>query len=111
MRDYLLIILFCGLRRQEAAKLTWDRVDFKDLTLTIIDTKNHQTHTLPLSDFIFGMLKSRQESSNSIYVSPGQDNNNFIVEPRKQMAKVISKSGVAFKPHDLRKTFITIAEA
>jgi integrase len=111
VRDYLLIILFCGLRRQEAAKLTWDRVDFKDRTLTIIDTKNHQPHTLPLSDFIFGILKSRQESSNSIYVFPGQDNNNFIVEPRKQMAKVISKSGVAFTLHDLRRTFITIAES
>jgi integrase len=34
LRDYLLLILFTGLRRQEAAKLTWEQVDLKSKTLT-----------------------------------------------------------------------------
>ncbi len=34
-----------------------------------------------------------------------------MVEPRKQMAKVIQESGVHFTVHDLRRTFITVAES
>lgn len=51
LRDYLLLILFTGLRRQEAAKLQWNQVDLKAKTLTIIDTKNREPHTLPLSNY------------------------------------------------------------
>lgn len=32
-------------------------------------------------------------------------------DPQKQMKKVIELSGVQFTPHDLRRTFITIAES
>jgi len=35
VRDYILLLLFTGLRRQEAAKLKWEQVDFKDKTLTV----------------------------------------------------------------------------
>ena len=34
-----------------------------------------------------------------------------ITEQRKQMANVIQESGVTFTIHDLRRTFITIAES
>ncbi len=50
LRDYLLLILFTGLRRQEAATLRWDHVDLGAKTLTVLDTKNHESHTLPLSN-------------------------------------------------------------
>lgn len=35
----------------------------------------------------------------------------YIIEPRKQMAKVIEATGIQFTVHDLRRTFITIAES
>ena len=56
-RDYILLLLFTGLRRAEASRLTSDNVDLKARTLTVTDTKNHETLTLPPPDFIFGMLK------------------------------------------------------
>lgn len=34
-----------------------------------------------------------------------------IIEPRKQMAKVIEETAISFTVHDLRRTFITIAES
>jgi integrase len=52
LRDYLLLVLFTGLRREEAAQLEWSRVDMQARTLTILDTKNRQPHVLPLSDSI-----------------------------------------------------------
>jgi len=61
MRDYLIFILFTGLRRQEAATLKWNQVDFEEKSFTITDTKNKTPHTLPLSNYLHMLLKSRQE--------------------------------------------------
>jgi integrase len=111
LRDYFLLIIFTGLRRNEAVRMTWDQVDFKAKTLTISDTKNHEIHVLPLSDFLYNLFYIRHAESTSQYVFPGDGTTGYIVEPRKVMTKVIDKSGVAFTLHDLRRTFITIAES
>ena len=52
----LLLILFTGLRKNEAAQLKWGNIDFKAKTLTVIDPKNHLDHILPLSDFLYELL-------------------------------------------------------
>lgn len=111
LRDYLLFVLFTGLRRQEAAKLRWDQVDLQAKTLTITDTKNHQTHQLPLSDYLYDLLVQRNERPTNNYVFSGTGADGYIIEPRKQMVKVIEASGISFTLHDLRRTFITIAES
>tara|TARA_R110002126_G_scaffold273866_1_gene418516 strand:- start:39538 stop:40794 length:1257 start_codon:yes stop_codon:yes gene_type:complete len=110
-RDYLLLILLTGLRRQEAATLTWDQIDFADKTLKILDTKNHEPHTLPLSDFLYELLNERKQNQTNEYVFPGTGVAGHIIEPRKQMANVTKASGIEFTVHDLRRTFITIAES
>jgi integrase len=110
LRDYLLLLILCGLRRQEAAQLKWQNVDFSAKTLTVTDTKNHETHTLPLTDYLYDLLKSRHQNQINEYVFPGTGAAGHIIEPRKQMAHVTKVSGVAFTVHDLRRTFITIAE-
>jgi integrase len=111
LRDYLLLILFTGLRRQEAAKLQWSQVDLKAKTLTIIDTKNREPHTLPLSHYLFNLFSNRKLSASSHYVFPGTGADGHIIEPRKQMAKVINETKIQFTVHDLRRTFITMAES
>jgi integrase len=110
LRDYFLLIIFTGLRREEAARLTWNQVDLKAKTLTITDTKNHLPHVLPLSDFLFDLLISRKNHAVSDYVFPGNGRAGYIIEPRKVMRKIIEMSGVSFTLHDLRRTFITVAE-
>lgn len=110
LRDYLLLIILTGLRRQEAATLRWDQVDLKAKTLTILDTKNHESHTLPLSSYLYELLLSRSQKRINEYVFPGTGAAGHIIEPRKQMANVTKLSGIHFTVHDLRRTFITIAE-
>jgi integrase len=61
MRDYLLLLLFTGLRRNEAATLKWKQIDFIEPSFTVVDTKNKLPHTLPLSEYLFNLLNDRKE--------------------------------------------------
>ena len=110
LRDYLLLLLFTGLRRQEAAQLQWNQVDLNRNTITITNTKNHESHTLPLPDYLADLLNQRKNVATTQFVFPGSGAGGYIVEPRKQMQKVTHISGIHFIIHDLRRTFITIAE-
>lgn len=109
--DLLLLVLFTGLRREEAMSLRWGAVDLKDRTLTISETKNREPVTLPLSDFLAELLRTRRAGATSPFVFPGSGERGYLREPRPQMAKIIEQSGVDFTLHDLRRTFITIAES
>ncbi|MEW7998741.1 MAG: integrase family protein [Candidatus Thiodiazotropha endolucinida] len=111
--DYLLLILFTGLRRQEAAQLTWANVDLANRTLKILDTKNGENHTLPLSDYIYEILSARHQQADeeAVYVFPGEKDNPYLIEPRCVLRKITQASGITFTIHDLRRTFITVAES
>ncbi len=115
MRDYLIVCLLTGLRKQEAAKLKWSNIDRhgKYLKIESADTKNHEEHRLPLSDYIYTLLMRRLSEAelSSIYVFPGAKPGTHIVEVKRAIKKVTKASGVKFMLHDLRRTFITIAEA
>ena len=109
--DYLLFLLYTGLRRNEAAKLTWQDIDLRDRTLCIRDTKNRTPHLLPLPDQMVKLLTERQSYASNAYVFGGTGRLGYLVEPKRQIAKVIATSNVSFTLHDLRRTFITVAES
>ncbi|WP_245727888.1 tyrosine-type recombinase/integrase [Nitrosovibrio tenuis] len=109
--DYLLFLLFTGLRRKEAATLKWSDVDLGGRSITISDTKNRQPLTLPLTDFLYDLLQNRKATSDSDYVFEGKGKSGYLVEPRTQVQKVIEASEVSFTLHDLRRSYITIAES
>ncbi len=109
IRDYLLFVLFTGVRREEALGLKWTQVDLISSTITILDPKNHIDHVLPLSDYLQDLLHSRHEDHESGYVfadTRGRSISNF-----RYAQASIKKAGVAFCIHDLRRTFATVAES
>jgi integrase len=108
--DYLLLVVLTGLRNQEAATLTWSNVNLADKILIVRDTKNHEDHTLPLSDYLYQLLCERKASTDAQWVFPSERSNHQMVEPRKHLARIIDASGVRFTVHDLRRTFVTYAE-
>jgi integrase len=111
-RDFLLLLLFTGLRRSEAARLRWADINFKDRCFTITDTKNGDPLTLPMGSFLIGLLtERRQRYVNSEFVFQGVGQKGHFVEPKKGIYEVCHTSGIQFTCHDLRRTFITIAES
>ena len=108
-RDYLIFIALTGLRRREATSLLWKDIDLKAKSFIVRDTKNHDELWMPLSSYLLDLLKSRKDKLEKEKV---ESNGPFpIVEPRKFVSKVREQSGVYFTIHDLRRTFITIAES
>ena len=112
-RDYFQVLLLTGMRKTECAKLLWDNVDFQQKTLKIVDTKNSKPHILPLSDYLHDMLKAaHNRRAQDKFVSPSTSTNNgYVSDSRRFVAIVCKQSDVIFTLHDLRRTFITIAEA
>jgi integrase len=111
--EYLQVLVLTGLRRSEAARLTWDDVDLGARTLTVRDTKNRRPHTFPLSDYLLDLFIRPSEAAarGTVYAFPATTGAGHLVEPRKSMGKVIADTGITFTPHDLRRTFATIAES
>ena len=136
IRDFFKMLLFTGLRKNEALQLKWDDVDMQEKKFTIIDTKNKKPHTLPMSDYLVNLFKERQALKENDFVFPGTGKSGHLYEPRKQiaiiehdthktlngittdeeLAKLLKKDpkslkpGISFMPHDLRRTFAKIAE-
>ncbi len=109
IRDYLILLLFSGMRKGEAAKLKWKDVDLKEKKFVVPETKTHEPLVLPLSDFLWNLLNVREIDGE--FVFPGTGKTGHLVEPKKAVKKVVETSGINFMIHDLRRTFISIAES
>jgi integrase len=115
LRDYLLFLLVSGLRRSECAAMRWDtNVDF-DNRLIVIDadaTKNGKEHRLPMSEFMYALLKKRYDSQPQCaeYVFPGRGGKFHIVDNTHVLKGVAHRSGCQFVLHDLRRTFLSQGE-
>lgn len=113
-RDVLRLLLLTGLRVSEACGLEWAHVDVKAGVIEVPDTKNHDPHVLPVGKFLHGILRARAARARSAFVFPSRRD---PAEPypyetmRIWIRMVTNESGVAANPHDLRRTFATIADS
>lgn len=112
MRDYFLVLLFTGLRREEAAQLRWENINLSSATLTVPDTKNNEPHILPLSNYLLDIFKKRKaEAGGSEWVFSGEKPDQHIVEPRRSLEIIKKESGLEISIHGFRRTFATLAES
>jgi integrase len=111
-RDFLLTALFTGMRRGEVQRLRCENVDLEGRKLHLPTTKNGDPLTLPLSGFLLDLLSQRRVNAGATpWVFPGSGADGHLVEPKKFVHRVKDASGVSFTLHDLRRTYITIAES
>tara|TARA_R110002050_G_scaffold167226_1_gene297880 strand:+ start:478 stop:1833 length:1356 start_codon:yes stop_codon:yes gene_type:complete len=111
IRDYLVFVLVTGKRKGEAESLSWNNVDFKNGTITLPITKNKKVDIVPMTDFLFLLLKSRSnsEEAHKKWVFPshykkGKHIEKHISSPYKSLAKI---KDFNITVHDFRRTFAT----
>ncbi len=112
VRDYLLTLLLSGLRRNEALSLEKSMVDLEERSISLLDTKNNKPFLIPIPNYLFKVLKARIKiNGTNKYIFPSRVKGRHITEPQSGIDGIIEASGVQFCSHDLRRLFITKAEA
>ncbi len=113
-RDYILCVLFTGLRLNEAAAMRWDEIDLTERMIRIPEsrTKSGETLDLPMSDFLHDLFVARRSGGGmGPWVFPANSNSGHISEPKFALRKIEKETGIKATVHDLRRTYITVAES
>jgi integrase len=115
--DCMKLELFTGLRRNEAAALSWDEVKFAEGMIrlpparTKTGRRTDKPFNLPMSSFVYDLLVARRALGNAGgWVFPGQKKGRHITDPYLKFKAVAAASGVAVSSHDLRRTFVSVAK-
>jgi integrase len=112
-RDYYLVLLLTGMRRNEAPRLLWSDVDLEERSVHVRAeiAKNGQEYILPLSDFLFDLFSRRYaQRDDSPYVFPGYRRQGRYFGSESTLNKIRQSCGHHFLIHDLRRTYLTLAE-
>jgi integrase len=113
-RDFVLLILFTGMRKNEAAALKWSEIDFttKTIKLPPARTKGDRALALPMSSFVRDTLVARRAIGvRGDYVFPGSGASGHLEATSHLFAEIQAGCGIRVSSHDLRRVFVTVAEA
>lgn len=113
-RDYIRLLLFTGLRRDEAAALRWkEDIDLPGRIIHIpaAKTKPSRKLDLPMPDIVHDMLVARRAVGATNYAFPAMSASGHIEEPKSFFQQIADATGIRVSPHDLRRSFITVAES
>jgi len=109
-RDYILLLLFTGMRRREAASLRWSDIDLvqKVIRLPAEVTKAKRALVLPMSIFVYELLVRRRAAGTAgPFVFPGPGGH--ITSADRPLYDVARDTGIEVSCHDLRRTFASVA--
>ena len=111
-RDYLFLLLMTGMRRTEAVTMRWEHVDFEKKMFTVHETKNGKSHSLPMTGFLEELFQSRfrGKRNQTGLVFPSQRDRNAPMYVSTLSERIGKEAGISFTLHDLRRTFITMAD-
>jgi integrase len=111
-RDFVLLLLFTGMRRREAASLRWSSVDLvqKIIRLPRDVTKGKRALELPMSTVVHDLLVARRASvASGPFVFPGRVDNGYFTSADHAFVEIEKASGIKISCHDLRRSFASVA--
>jgi integrase len=110
-RDYLLLIMFTGMRRKETASLRWEDIDFatRVIRVSAASTKSGRKLDLPMTDFVFDLLVARRSIGKTEFVFPSNSKSGHVTEPEKVFDRIAEQCGIRVSCHDFRRGYLTIA--
>lgn len=112
-RDLILLMLFTGLRREEALALRWSEVDLQErmIHLPSSRTKGRRPLDLPMSGYVIELFSGRRTIPGA-WVFPGNGKEGHMTDVRGALNCITRNAEIpACTPHELRRTFITVGES
>jgi len=112
-----LFSLLTGLREASLYRMKWEQVKFKE-EVVFKTTKNSESYILPLIPLLNDILEEQRgvvdasPNPKCEYVFPSFTFSGPIVDPRKSLTRLYEMAGInkAFRDHDMRRTFASIAD-
>ncbi|HVS08800.1 MAG TPA: tyrosine-type recombinase/integrase [Planctomycetota bacterium] len=110
--DYIELLTTTGLRKQEGARLRWSNVDLEAAVLHLDDTKGGRPFDLPLEPLHLAILNRRRAAAavgcEWVFPSPKRASQP-LSDVREALKSIEECSGVHVTPHDLRRTYASLA--
>jgi integrase len=111
-RDLLLLFMFAGVRLNEAQTLRWEDVDLDAARIVFKATKNGSDYHMPTGKILQAILSERYRLSNGerwVFPSDLKRNSDHVKDLSGSYHSISNKAGLHITPHDLRRTFGTVA--
>ena len=113
-RDILLLFMFAGVRLNEAQTLRWEDVDFDAARIVFKATKNGSDYHMPTGKILQAILSERYRLSDGecwVFPSDLKRNSDHVKDLSGSYHSISNKAGLHITPHDLRRTFGTVANS
>jgi integrase len=112
-RDLILFCLFTGMRQINCTTLRWTDVDLPQRLIRIraVRMKNRKIFELPMSDYVHDLLVARRAVGyDGPFVFPGLGEKGYSQSFTFALMQIAENTGIRVSPHDLRRTFVSIAQ-
>jgi integrase len=113
-RDLVVFGLFTGMRENEASGLQWAEVDLplRMIRLPARRMKANKAFDLPMSSVVHDLLVPRRAlGDGGPFVFPGDGKTGHCQSFTLALRQIGAATGIEVSPHDLRRTFATVAQA
>jgi len=107
LKPILVVAVNTGMRRNEILYLKWDNVSLKQGYITVIESKNNESRSIPINKILMDTLNYVKNTSPGDYVF-SHSNGEPIKSVKKGFWAALRRSGIdKCRFHDLRHTFAT----
>ncbi len=108
-RDYFLVALLTGQRRENLSRMRWDEIDLDSGVWHIpaAKSKNRRATAVPLTSLAVGLLSRRRNEVAGDWVFPSYagSKEGCVREPRAPWKRILKSAGIAdLRIHDLRRS-------
>lgn len=106
-KNYIILSLFLGQRRNNLLSMRWADIDFDNRTAYFEHTKNGESLTIPLTEQAYNLLKGMYDmrSSDEWVFPSASSKSGHYEEPKKAWKKLLQNAQIEnLRLHDLRRT-------
>lgn len=105
-KNYILLSLFTGIRRNNVLSMRWSDVDLKNGFIYIPDTKNGDPMQIPMTTQTKELLESIKGDSDGDWVIPSNKSaSGHLEDPKRPWKDLLKRADIKnLRLHDLRRT-------